>query len=145
MYTLIMLVHLWLGLQNWAYLHTKLAYFWTSTYNILWSARAMTMKSYALFTEQYQSKVSLQNMNIFSTDQEKYHFLNMCNLRKYVCPVLAGPVPFDGGLLVTDDHEFWSFSWYLKSWSRARTEFDKFPTVMRSVLHGQQKSRSIVK
>ena len=40
---------------------------------------AMTMKSYALLTNQYQSKVSLQNMNIFSTDQEKYHFLiNMC-------------------------------------------------------------------
>ena len=36
------------------------------------------MKSYALLTNQYQSKVSLQNMNIFSTDQEKYFFLNMC-------------------------------------------------------------------
>ena len=60
------------------------------------------MKSYALLTNQYQSKVSLQNMNIFSTDQDKYHFLNMCNLRRYVYLVLVGPVTFEGALATCD-------------------------------------------
>ena len=70
--------------ENRAYLHTKSYLIFELQLTISFEVQKLWPWNFiAIFINQYKCKESSQNMNILSADQEKYHFLNMCNLCRY--------------------------------------------------------------
>ena len=70
--------------KNRAYLHTKFGLIFELQLAISFEVQMLWQWNlYVLFINQCESTESLQNMNNVCTGQEKYYFLNMCNLCRY--------------------------------------------------------------
>ena len=66
------------------HIYTKtLSYCLTSTYNIFWSTKVIIIKLSFPIHKSTRKQAKFTEHDILSTDQEKYHFLNMCNLCRY--------------------------------------------------------------
>ena len=73
--------NLWPGQQDRAHLHIKFCLFFELQFAMTYTSLKLCYWNFhAVLIKQLESRWRLQTMFIINSDQEKYHFLSMCNL-----------------------------------------------------------------